>query len=244
MPDDTSVSSCGSVVLHSPTVADPHLRLTVSSRSGSVRVDARLGAELSVKGGTVHHASDGSLRVDPSSWSSSITLSCPAGTDVSVGTVSGRVILTGDLGSVRVATVSGTVDVEHAATIDARSNSAGIDIERCDSDCRAVSVSGRIRVQHAASADITTHSGAIRVTAVDAADLRSVNGSVKVWTAGRTQIRARTLSAGVTVVVPRGMKPASRLSSFSGSIRNPIGVGTDGLIEVRTESGSIQVVER
>ena len=107
-----------------------------------------------------------------------------------------------------------------------------------------MSVSGRVRVRHAASADIATESGQIRVTATEVANLRSVNGSVKVWSGGQTEIRARTLSAAVTVLVPRGMRPASKLSTHSGSIRNRLQVGTDGLIEVRTGSGSIQVAEQ
>ena len=64
-------------------------RLTIAARSGRVKVEARPGATFAVEGARVTTEADGSLRLD--GGSSTVTVRCAEGTDVSIGTFSGRV---------------------------------------------------------------------------------------------------------------------------------------------------------
>jgi DUF4097 and DUF4098 domain-containing protein YvlB len=221
------------------------LRLKISNRSGSIRVDARPGAELRLDGGKMSRAADGSIVVEPSSASSKIVVSCPADADIMVGTMSGKVVLTGPFGSVRIVTVSGSVDVDRATATDVRTVSAGVQIGRCESECRIVTTSGGVGVDYAGRIDVSTQSGRIEVADTLAANLRSVNGRVNVGISGPGAVRVDAVSSSVTVIVPRGMRPAARLRSVSGSIRSPFQQqGNEGEIDVHTISGSIRVAER
>jgi len=223
--------------------AEP-LRLTISSRSGSVRVDARPGSELAVKGGTMRRADDGSIIVEPSSPSETIVLSCPAEIDLAVGTMSGKVLLTGSLGNVRIVTVSGNVDVDHAIATDVRTVSAAVQIRHCTAECRVVTTSGGVEVNHAGSAEVSTKSGRIAVDDTTAANLRSVNGSVHLGISGRSEVHIQAVSSAVKVTVPRGLRPSTRLRSVSGSVRSPVEQGEDGVLEINTVSGSIRISEK
>src|SRR3954453_9423286 len=223
--------------------ADP-LTLTICSRSGAVRVDARPGSQLSVTGGSMRRADDGSIVVEPSSPSDTIVLSCPSDMDVTVGTMSGKVVLTGSLGNVRIVTESGSVDIDHANATDVRTVSAGVQIRHCAAECRVVTTSGGVEVTHAGSAEVSTKSGRIVVDDTAAANLRSVNGAVSLGISGGGDVRIQAVSSSVKVTVPRGLRPNTLLNSVSGSVRSPLTPGEDGRLEVDTVSGSIRISER
>ena len=71
--------------------------------------------EFSVEGGTIERHDDGTIHIRRGPTSSSIEVRCAPGTDVTVGTASGKVELLGALGAVRVATVSGKIRVAEGA---------------------------------------------------------------------------------------------------------------------------------
>ena len=79
----------------------------ITTRSGNVRVQTAEGAVLSVDGGTIEARDDGTMHVRRAPSAGAIEVRCAPGTDVTVGTASGKVELLGALGAVRVATVSG-----------------------------------------------------------------------------------------------------------------------------------------
>jgi hypothetical protein len=85
-------------------------RLTITARSGSIVVRSGDGAGIDVRGAKSRVEPDGSTRVE--SRSGDVEVTCPVGTDVILGTSSGKVRLEGRLGDVRITGSSGKVRVE------------------------------------------------------------------------------------------------------------------------------------
>jgi hypothetical protein len=54
----------------------------------------------------------------------------------------------------------------------------------------------------------------------------------------------KALSGSVTVTVPKGARPATRLMTLSGQVDCDCPEGDEGDIRVKTLSGGIRVVER
>ena len=103
----------------------------------------------------------------------------PEGTDVVVGTASGKVACEGRLGAVTITARSGHITVEHAATVDARTSSARIDIGRVDGECNTLTKSGVIKIESAGSADVSAISGKVTIGNVGHARVKCVAGGVK-----------------------------------------------------------------
>lgn len=216
-------------------------RIRISTRSGHVRVVAEPGASFSVDGGVVISEADGELDVRRAPSSSRIEVHCAPGTDVTIGTTSGKIDCEGSLGAVRIATVSGKVHVEEVASIDVRNKSGVIDVERCNGQCRAVVTSGKVRVGHAERVAIAGVSGVITAEHVDAAEIKTVSGKVLIGATGAGRLHIHSVSGKVDVRVPSGTEPATRLHSISGRIENDLPRGSDGEIKVATVSGMIRL---
>jgi DUF4097 and DUF4098 domain-containing protein YvlB len=218
------------------------LRMSVSTRSGRIRVEGRAGAQFEVRGGTLHTDPDGSLRVHASHHGShSVEVVCPAGTGVLVGTASGAVELAGDLGDVRVTTRSGRITIERARSIDIRSASGAIDIGDCAGKCRIVTRSSKVHVGKAAELDVAAMSGRVTVDDVANAVVRTMSGKVGLSTRNDGRVEVRTMSGAVEVTVPEGRRPATHLHSRSGRVHCECENGGDGEIAVATTSGTIHV---
>jgi DUF4097 and DUF4098 domain-containing protein YvlB len=220
-------------------MAEP-VRLNVSTRTGEVRVVAAPDQKLAVEGGTVHEHR-GTFEVRRSSGASPLVVRCPAGSDVTVGTISGRVALEGPLGEVRVATVSGKVHVADAASVDVRSKSGSVEVLRCGGECRVVVTSAKVHVGRARRAAIAGVSGVVLAEDVEGADVKTVSGKVRVTTSGAGHVSVHTVSGKVEVQVPRDVRPATRLRSISGRVQCDCPVGDDGEIAVASVSGTIRV---
>jgi DUF4097 and DUF4098 domain-containing protein YvlB len=217
-------------------------RFNIACRSAKVRVVATAGAQAHAEGATLRQQPDGSFSVVPSEFGSGdVVLVCPQNSDVTVGTSSGRIELTGDLGRVNVVTASGRIDVDHAASLDVRSSSAGIHVGRCDGDCRVATTSGGVHVQHAENVEISAVSGKVVIGDVNDAVVRTVNGSVSLGSPQGGRAHVRTVSGSVDITVPANSSPAGTLRSVSGKIRCEPVAGHDGELNVKTISGSIRV---
>jgi DUF4097 and DUF4098 domain-containing protein YvlB len=224
--------------------AEP-VRMTISTRSGHVRVEGRAGAGFDVHGGSFHTEPDGSVRVQASHHGShGVEVVCPAGTDVIIGTASGRVELVGDLGDVRVTTRSGRITIERARRIDIRAASGNIEIGECSGACRVVTRSSGIHVRKAGTLDVAAMSGRIKVDDVADAVVRTMSGKVALSTGNDGRVEVRTMSGAVEVEVPQGRRPATHLHSMSGRVRCDAENGHDGEISVATTSGTIHVTCR
>jgi DUF4097 and DUF4098 domain-containing protein YvlB len=218
------------------------MQLNVSTRSGRVRVEAREGDGLEVKGAELATDADGSVHITGAKHGSlSVEVSCPEGTDVIIGTESGNIELVGRLGDVRVTTRSGRIAVEQAAHIDLRTASGAIEIGDCTGECRVVTKSSRVRIGNAHTLDCSVMSGRVKIGDVEHAVVRTVSGRVDVGTRGSGRVEVRTLSGAVDVAVPSQRRPATILKSLSGRVRCECETGGDGEIDVATTSGAINV---
>lgn len=216
------------------------LHLTVTVRSGAVRVTAQPGAELAVRKGQVEREGPDRYRV--TAEHSAVEVVCPEGTDVSVANTSGRIEITGPVGHVRATSSSGRVVIETAASVDVRTTSGRVDVGTCQGPCTVRTTSSRIDVGRAPRADIATTSGRVTLGEVDEAVVQTVSGTVRLST--RTpvsRIDVLTQSAGVEIAVPEGSTPALALHSTGGKVRTDCRTGDDGRIAVQSTSGSIHV---
>jgi DUF4097 and DUF4098 domain-containing protein YvlB len=221
-------------------MADPPL-VHISTRSGHVRVEAGEGFELAVEGGTIERHDDGGIYIRRAPSSGSIEVRCAAGTDVTVGTASGKVELTGRLGAVRVATVSGRIRVEEAARIDVRTKSGKIDIGRCEGACRIMTKSSAIHVRHADRATVAAVSGLVLLEEVGGAEVKAVSGKVLIGAIGGRRVSVHSVSGKVEIRVPAASRPATRLRSISGRIDCDLTPGDDFEVAVMSVSGAIRV---
>src|SRR5262245_36663274 len=197
-----------------PTPLPGRLQLRVSTASGTVTVVADERADVVVEeGGAVGPSVGGVVEVRPMRPSSSITVHCPIGSDLVAGTVSGGVKLKGRLGSVSVTSASGSIRVGAVADADLRTGSGSVRVAECGDECRVSTTSGTVTVGETRRAEISTVSGAIVLERVsEDVSARTVSGDVSVTTEARGPVRARSVSGGIAVRVPRGVRPAVKVS--------------------------------
>jgi DUF4097 and DUF4098 domain-containing protein YvlB len=172
-----------------------------------------------------------------------LELRCPTGADIVIGTISGAVALRGTLGSVRVTTVSGNVSVERAEEIDVRAVTSDVEVGRCSARCSVRTKTGKAIVGTAGDVYVSTISGTIQLgKAARKVRAQSVSGAVRVGTENHGDVKVQTLSGPVTVAVPDGVRPSSRLQSVSGRKHSECPEGSDCSIAVQSVSGRIDVV--
>jgi DUF4097 and DUF4098 domain-containing protein YvlB len=219
----------------------PEVRITAGS--GSITVVAEARTDVAAEGrADVQQASDGSFEIAPLRGSRSITVRCPEGSAVVVGTRSGSLRLLGRFGAVRATTMSGSIEVEEATSVDLRAMSGTIIVGSCSGPCRIKTKSGSTRVARAGSAEIHMGSGSVNVDHVEgAATIRAVSGKVAVDAGARGPIEIETMSGSVTVSLPEGCRPNVRAKSLSSKPRIECAPGDDCDIKVRTLSGGIAV---
>ncbi len=233
------------LTLSVPGSAELHLR----TRSGHVTVLGEKRSDVLVESGAPARdkiAIDATGRVEISSakgGSAALSVRCPAGSDIVIGTMSGRIELRGTLGTVRVTTVSSDITVERAEALDLRTVSGSIEVGSCPGRCSLRTTSGKATVGSAGDAYVSTISGSIRL-AKTARKVRaqSVSGQVRVATQSAGDVAVQTLSGSVTVEVPDGVRPETRLKSATGRPRSECQEGSDCRIAVRSFSGRIEVV--
>ena len=215
--------------------------LKITTRSGTVRVVAAAGSELAVEGGTIDLLDDGTIHIRRERSSNVIDVRCPLGSDVTVGTASGKVELLGALGTVRVATVSGRIHVAEADRIDLRTKSGKVDIEACAGECRIMTKSAAVHVGRADRATVAVVSGIVLLERVRGAEVKTVSGKVLVGSTGGERISVHTVSGKVEIRVPAATRPATRLRSLSGKIQCDLSPGDDFEVAVVSVSGAIRV---
>lgn len=215
------------------------MRVRIETRSGNVRLEAVEGAALEVHGGEVREERDGTTLVKGGSRKLEVVV--PSGADVTIGTHSGSVELHGWFGSARIATKSGSIEVDRAHAVDARTASGSVRVERCDGECRVVVVSGSVKIGRAGRASLACVSGSIEAGHVDDAEVKNVSGTTELGANATGRITVRSVSGKVKINVPSDRSPATSLKSVSGKIRCECDQGHDGEVDVKTVSGTIQV---
>ena len=223
------------------TESTPRLRIT--SRSGKVKVAAVPGAALAVTGGRAASEEDGVVEIRPDG-SSTLEIACPAGSDLTISTGSGNIDVRGDAGSVKVITRSGSLRIEHATAVDARGASGKVEVGACSGECHVAYVSSDVRIGSAGRAVVATTSGDIEVGEAGDAEVKTVSGKITLGGRGGGRLAARTISGSVSISVPEGSRPTTRLKSLSGRVRCECESGEngdDGEIKASTVSGTVTV---
>lgn len=217
--------------------------IRVTASSGRIRVVGEPRGDVAIDQGQ-EHPMGGVLEVEGSSGG--VSMRVPEGTDLVVGTHSGKVELSGRLGELRITTRSGRVGVDDCAALDARSVSGRVEVGTVAGDCRIKTANGRITVDRVGGAlNVASVSGRVEVGEAEGTiRAYSVSGSVRVGLAGATDTRADSVSGSVTIDLPRGVHPKASLISVSGGCVCEVDQGEDCSIVGRSVSGRIVVRER
>src|SRR5207248_2162855 len=142
----------------------------------------------------------------------------------------------------RVTTASGDITVEEVASLDVRTASGDVDVDRCGGACRAHTASGDVIVGEAGQLDVGTVSSTVRADEVDGAvRIRTVSGMVSVGASGDGDVSVRSMSGSVTVLLPPHVRPKLRISSLGGSTRCDCERGDDCVVSASSASGSVVV---
>jgi hypothetical protein len=182
----------------------PTAVVRISTSSGAVRVRAEAGR-------TECWSSLAALDDSPftvAGDSSAVEVRVPEGTDLVIGTTSGRVSVEGRVGAISVLTTSGRVSIDRARSVDARTRSGRVHVGYAEGVCRIVSASGRVEVDRCGSADAASGSG--QVVLADAhgtVRATSTSGRVRVAVAGAHDVEAETVSGRIEVTYPVGVLP-------------------------------------
>ena len=172
------------------------------------------------------------------------------------------------LGLLKVTSDSGSVMVDGAAAVESviESDSGSIRLGDLQGEALAVkSDSGSIKLGSFIGTDLSIrsdsgsiHTGTVRATlkassdsgsiTIDqltgASEVKSDSGSIRIVKDDETGAVVSNDSGSVRITIPASYSGSYDLKSDSGSIRNPDPVGTSGeLIKVRTDSGSIRIVQ-
>lgn len=212
--------------------------LEIATRSGAVIVWARPITRPEVVSGRAEILPDGLVRAGVSGR---VEIACPEGSDVIIGSSSGRIECHGRLGRVAVTGRSGRISIEEAREIDVRSTSGRVTIGKCAELCRVAAVSGAVEIGSAGSIDVTVTSGRLEVDAVGDAQVHSGSGRVVLGLVREGSVEVSTLSGRVSVSVPAGVQPDLQLVTRSGRVQSDVVPGTDGRLTVESFSGSIKV---
>lgn len=212
--------------------------LEIATLSGSVVIRARPVARPEVLSGRAEIQPDGVVRAGATGR---IEIACPEGSDVVIGSSSGRVECHGRLGRVAVTGRSGRISIDEAREVDVRSASGRVVIGRCEGLCRVAVVSGAVMIGSAGSIEATVTSGRLEVDAVGDAQVHSVSGRVVLGVVRTGSVDVSTMSGRVSVSLPAGVQPDLQLASRSGRVRSDVLPGSDGRVTITSFSGSIRV---
>lgn len=198
-----------------------------------------------------------------------LTIRVPAGSILTVETVSASISVDGIAGELDLESVSGNVDIATMpAALDVETVSGNIFIASAPADSDVSSVSGKIEIQAAGgSIDVENVSGktVIHGGVIDDGDLESVSGNITCHAIPGSDgsLDIETMSGVITLVIDSTLIASFDLSTFSGSIENQIGpeptrtskytpgkelyfnTGTGGPnISLESFSGSIKIITR
>ena len=225
------------------TSGRPEVRITTGSGSITVIGEPRDG--VSTDGDALVQVDGPSIKVAGKKASRSLTVRCPEGSDVVVGTRSGSLRFQGRLGAVRATTMSGRIEVADAASADIRGMSTSIRVDSCAGDCRVKTKSGSVEIGSAGSVDISVGSGSITVHHLAGGGrVRDISGSVRVDADGHDRLEVESMSGAIVVTVPSGCRPRVRAKSMSRSTDIAVPSGDDCEILAKTMSGKITVTAR
>jgi DUF4097 and DUF4098 domain-containing protein YvlB len=210
----------------------------IASTSGTVRVIAEDRADVDVPDSLEFSVDESVMTV--SAGSRRAVVRVPTGTDLVVGTTSGRVEVVGPVGSLAVTTTSGRVSVEGARSVDIRTASGRIEVGDAIGSCRVSTRSGRVVVGRCGEAHLTSMSGRISLDAADGpVHAHCVSGRIEVTVDSAQDVDAETVSGRISVRLPAGVRPQIVARRDEAE---PASDQYDCVVTTRSVSGRIDVV--
>jgi DUF4097 and DUF4098 domain-containing protein YvlB len=211
----------------------------ISGREGRVQIDARSHDEIVLHGNAEVSVVDGVATV--AEVRGRIALRVPEGTNLVVGTTTGRVDIRGRAGDVAVVTSSGRVVVADAASVDVRSRSGPVVVGQVRGECRIHNESGRVTVEGCTSAVVASRSGRIILSgARGPVRAHCVSGRIEITLLESADVDAETISGRVTVSLPR----QARAYRQEGEPHGAVPEGFDCVVRARSVSGHVDVMTR
>lgn len=156
------------------------------------------------------------------------TVTAPAGTRLTIGSISGSINLSGIKGDLSANTISGSVHIANAGRIASAKSISG-DVEILDT-------------QTDGAMDVSSVSGTVTVRKVAARSIEvgSISGSVVVQDARCDRVQAHTISGNVEFGGTLAKGGRYELNSHSGDVRVALAGGTGFEVEATSFSGSIR----
>jgi DUF4097 and DUF4098 domain-containing protein YvlB len=183
---------------------EPPPRVRVATTSHRLDVCAQVRTDVDLDGPATVVRVDDELRITADG---ALTVRVPVGTDVVIGSESGRVSARGPLGSVCVVSESGRITIEEAEVVDVRTSSARVDVGRVGGACAVRSTSGRVEVDACDAATISTETGRIQLGgARGPVRAHCVSGRVSVEMDEAADVVVDAVSGRVSVRYPAGVR--------------------------------------
>lgn len=161
--------------------------------------------------------------------STELTIRLPAGSELSVETVSASISVSGMSGGLDLETVSGAIQVSGVpASLDIENVSGSVDVETAPSESDVESVSGHIEIGSVmGDIDAANVSGDIVINGgtLGEASMETVSGNITCLAAPGPEgdVDMETMSGVISLLVDAGAVASYDLSTFSGTITNEIG---------------------
>ncbi len=214
------------------------VRVSASSDPVHVVAEDRPGVEITGRAAIDQSGDRTTIR----EVESRLKIRVPFGTDVIVGTTSGRVDIDGVVGSVAVVTESGRVSIENATSVDVRANSSRVEVGICSGECRVRTVSGRVEVDSCGPADVATETGRITLSGVSGqAHAHCVRSRIEIRMEEGNEVVAETVSGRIDVSLPPGTHV---LRSDSGNIEDSEVLADCCRVHARSVSGRVNILTR
>ena len=244
---------------HHALPADGPVRLLVDNASGriEVRASSRSGVDVTIDaidpdGVDVMQLGD-LIEVRRRTRRGRVTVVAlvPEGSQVEIATASADTRLVGALGSVRARSSSGDLEVEQAASVDAKASSGDIRVVSSAGDVHAATSSGDVEVRHVGGRlTASLSSGDVTATHVSGdLEVASTSGDIEVRRCDGDELTLRCVSGDVLLGLPSGIRVEPDLSTVSGSTKLPPPANalatTDRRrvrLRIKTISGDITIV--
>ena len=147
----------------------------------------------------------------------------PEGTDVNIGTASGRIECRGQLGRVDVKTASGDVDVEAGSSVVIKTASGDAHLVRSDGEVRGSSASGDFYIGRSdGNTSISSASGDVRLEdAKGSVTISTASGNMRINSFEGNRASFKSMSGNAVIGIPAGTKVDLDVSLLSGKLKLP-----------------------
>ena len=167
---------------------------------------------------------------------SRVTVRVPVGTDLVIGSESGRIEVAGRVGGLAALTETGRIEIERAASVDARTSSGRVEIGHCEGECRVRSESGRVQIDACGGADVATTTARIDLSHVTGpVRAHCVSGRIELSLDDAHDVDAETVTGRVNVAMPEGT------NCFVSDVDDEPPEGYDCVVNARSVTGRVQV---